>query len=367
MTLEHKIRENLLKEAEQMECPPAISNRIKQSYSQYAQPKRRETTMKKRLIGGIVAAALLIPTAAFAAPTLYDMIKRTPMTAEQVKADEVGNATLEKLYKAYPETKSFEIIDASNAKGDVLKPANPDDATQLKVNQTSIILQEKGGKGKKITLHTNGITGDIEHVNQENWEPASKPVINLSEKEIKAKVDDLINKMYGNAKVYEFAMEQMENPDNKVWMLNYSIKGAEAPFFQVFVHDNAIDLMRVGGEPVQKNIKVEGLFTRDGKPDHTYDSILNDDKLFALLKITPQQLKEELAKGKSVAEIAASKNISKQQVYDVIANTQVDIQLEAEKNGVVPNNNRSKEQMLKEISPKLAPILDHKNVTTKKK
>lgn len=90
--------------------------------------------MKKRLIGGIVAAAILIPTAAYAAPTLIEMFTRTPMTAEQVKVDEVGKATLEKLYSTFPETKSFEIIDASSIQG----------------VQTSIILQEKEGTGKRL-------------------------------------------------------------------------------------------------------------------------------------------------------------------------------------------------------------------------
>lgn len=90
--------------------------------------------MKKRLIAGIVTTAILIPTAAFAAPTLIEMLTRTPMTAEQVKTDEVGKATLEKLYRAFPETKSFEIIDASNVQG----------------VQTSIILQEKGESAKRL-------------------------------------------------------------------------------------------------------------------------------------------------------------------------------------------------------------------------
>ncbi|WP_171650738.1 hypothetical protein [Paenibacillus foliorum] len=363
MPIESKIREHLHKEAETMECPPAISKRIEQSYSQYLQRKRSEVTMKKRLIGGIVAAAILIPTAAFAAPPLIEMLTRTPMTAEQVKVDEVGKATLEKLYSAFPETKSFEIIDASNVQGDVFKPIDSTDLTKMKVNQTSIILQEKGGTGKKITLHINAGTGEIEHVDQENWEPKVKPLITLTNQEIKAKVDNLIDKMYGNVKEYEFAMEQMENPNQKVLMLNYIIKGSEKPFYQVFVHDNSINLTRVGGEPAPSNIKVEGLFTRNGKPDYSYDSILNDDKLFSLLKISPTELKQELAKGKSVADIAASKNISKQQVYEVIANTQVEKQMEAEQNGVVPKNNRSKEQMLKNIEPKLLPIIEHKTET----
>ncbi|KPV59327.1 hypothetical protein QJ48_11700 [Paenibacillus sp. A3] len=323
--------------------------------------------MKKRLIGGIVAAAILVPTAGFAAPPLIEMITRKPMTAEQVKVDEVGKATLEKLYSAFPETRSFEIIAASNAQGDVLQPADSTGLSQMKVNQTSIILQEKGGSGKKIAVHTNGISGEIEHVDQENWEPKEKPLITLTDQEIKAKVDRLIDKMYGNVKAYEFAMEQMENPNQKTLMLNYTIKGSESPFFQVFVHDNAINLTRVGGEPAPSHIKVEGLFTRDGKPDYAYDSILNDDKLFSLLKISPTELKEELAKGKSVADIAASKNISKQQVYEVIANTQIEKQLEAEQNGVVPKSNRSKEQMMKDGELKFLPIIEHKNETPQKK
>lgn len=351
MTIERKIREHLHKEAETMECPPAISKRIEQSYSQYLQPKRSEKNMKKRLIGGIVAAALLIPTAAFAAPTLIEMLTRTPMTAEQVKEDKVGNATLEKLYSAFPETKSFEIIDASNVQG----------------VQTSIILQEKGGTGKKFTLHTNSITGEIEHVNQENWEPKVKPLIALTDQEIKAKVDYLIDKMYGHIEEYEFAMEQMENPDQKTLMLNYTKKGSKTPFYQVFVQGNTISLSLIGGETTPSNIKAEGYFSRDGKPDYFADVYLNDAKLFSLLKISPTELKQELAKGKSVVEIAASKNISKQQVIDVIAKTQADLQIQGENNGDVPKNNLSHEQLLKAIEPKVLRIIEHKTETPSKK
>ncbi|GED15427.1 hypothetical protein [Aneurinibacillus migulanus] len=319
--------------------------------------------MKKRLIGGIVAATILIPTAAFAAPTPIEMI----MTAEQVKADEVGKATLEKLYSAFPETKSFEIINASSAQGDVpaekAKLMDPTNSTNLKVKQTNIVLQEKGGTGKKITLHTNGITGEIEHVIQENWEPKEKPLITLTDQEIKSKVDYLIDKMYGNIEEYEFAMEQMENPNQKTLMLNYIKKGSEAPFYQVFVQGNTISLSRIGGDPTPSNIKVEGLFSTNGKPDYTADAYLNDEKLFSLLKISPTELKQELAKGKSVVEIAASKNVSKQQVIDVIAETQVEVQIQAEQNGEIPKNNRSKEQMLKNIEPKVLQVIEHKTET----
>ncbi|ODV57727.1 hypothetical protein BG258_11125 [Lysinibacillus fusiformis] len=299
--------------------------------------------MKKRLISGLVATAILIPTAAFAAPNLIEMLTRTPMTVEQVKVDEVGKATLEKLYNAFPETKSFEIINASKVQG----------------VQTSIILQEKGGMGKKISLHTNGITGAIEHVNQENWEPKEKPLTALTKQEIQSKVDYLIDKMFGNIEEYEFAMEQMENPDQKTFMLNYTKKGSKTPFYQVFVQENTISVSLIGGETTPSNIKVEGFFSTNGKPDYTADSFLNDEKLFSLLKISPTKLKQELAKGKSVVEIAASKNVSKQQVIDVIAQTQAEGQIQGENNDDVP----SSEQMIKAVEPKVLQVIEHKTET----
>jgi predicted DNA-binding protein YlxM (UPF0122 family) len=121
------------------------------------------------------------------------------------------------------------------------------------------------------------------------------------------------------------------------------------------------------GKPTPSNIKVEGLFSTNGKPDYTADYFLNDEKLFSLLKINAQELKQELATGKSVVEIAASKNVSKQQVIDVIAKTQGDLQIQSENNGDVSKNNRSMEQMLKDIEPKVVQIIEHKTETPWKK
>ncbi|NRS48737.1 hypothetical protein [Brevibacillus sp. HB2.2] len=351
MTIERKIREHLHEEAQTMECPPAISKRIEQSYSHYLQRKRSEITMKKRLIGGIVAAAILIPTAAFAAPVVIDMLTRAPMTSEQVKLDEAGKATLEKLYHAIPETQSFEIINASYL-------GDPNDST--KKVQLSIVLQEKGGTGKKITLHTNGITDEIQDLTQENWEPKEKPLITLPDQEIKGKVDQLIDKLYGNIKDYEVAMEQMDNPDQKAFILNYTKKGSVGEGYQVFVQGNSISLAPVDFEP--SNAEVEGYFSRDGKPDYYADNFINDEKLFALLKMSPTELKEELAKGKSVVEVAASKNISKQQVIDVIARTQAERQLQDGKNKVTISDDLLK-QMMKDVEPKVVHVIEHKTET----
>ncbi|WJQ80530.1 hypothetical protein [Brevibacillus brevis] len=353
MTIERKIREHLHEEAETIECPPAISKRIEQSYSHYLQRKRSEITMKKRLIGGMVAAAILIPTAVFAAPVVIDMLTRSPITSEQVKLDEAGKATLEKLYRAIPETKSFEIINASYL-------GDPNDST--KKVQLSIVLQEKGGTGKKITLHTNGNTDEIQDLTQENWEPKEKPLITLPDQEIKGKVDQLIDKLYGNIKDYEVAMEQMDNPDQKTFILNYTKKGSEGfegGGYQVFVQGNSISLSPVAPEP---NTEVEGYFSLNGKPDYTADNFLNDEKLFALLKMSPTELKEELAKGKTVVEIAAAKNISKQQVMDVITKTQAEGQLQDGKNKVTISDELLK-QMMKAVEPKVVWVIEHKTET----
>ena len=116
------------------------------------------------------------------------------------------------------------------------------------------------------------------------------------------------------------------------------------------------------GKPTPSNIKVEGLFSTNGKPDYTADYFLNDEKLFSLLKINAQELKKELATGKTVVEIAASKNVSKQQVINVIAKTQVDAQIQGGN-----NDDSSIEQMLKDIEPKVLQVIEHKTETPWKK
>jgi len=309
--------------------------------------------MKKRLIGGIVAAVIMIPTAAFAAPSLIDMLTRTPMTVEQVKMDTVGQAALEKLYQSYPETKSFVITDASRLGVDSTN------ASQGKSIQTSIVLEEKGAYEKKIRLDLNGITGEIEHVNQENWETQGKPVISLTNQEIKLKVDELISKLFGNSEKYEFSMEPIQNPEQKTLVLNYTEKGSTTPYYQAIVQGNTISVSLIGGGLAPS---VEGFFTTNGKPDYTADSFLNDDKLFSLLQMSPEELKQELAKGASVVEIAASKKISKQQVLDVIASTQAKKQIQGDLNRKA-SDDETLEQLKQIIAPKVSKVIEHKTET----
>ncbi|MBD8500930.1 hypothetical protein [Paenibacillus arenosi] len=357
MPMEHKIREYLHKEAGSMECPPALTQRIEQSYSKHLQRKRSDIFMKKRLLGGMIAAAILIPSAVFAAPPLIELLTRTPMTDEQVKLDKVSKEALEKLYDAFPETKSFNIIEASRVEGDA---ANSKDKKAI---QTSLVLQEKGASGKKIRLDI-GVAGAIDHIDQVNWEPQAKPVVSLTEKEMKAKVDTLIDKMYGDSENYEFRMEQMENSDNKTFMLNYTKKGEDIAFFQVFVHSNTISLSLAGGGTAPA---VDGFFSLDGKPDKTADYFLNDENLFALLDMSAAELKQEIAKGKTVVEIAAAKKVSKQQVVDVIATTQAKKQIQGDEKEGSSVDKDTLRLMKKAVEPKVVHIIEHKTETPWKK
>ncbi|WP_219814122.1 hypothetical protein [Bacillus sp. ok061] len=82
-----------------------------------------------------------------------------------------------------------------------------------------------------------------------------------------------------------------------------------------------------------------------------------------MLKISATELKQELAKGNTVLESGADKNVSKQQVMNVISNTQIDLQIEGEQNGGTPKSNRSKEERLKDIVPLVLQIIKHKTET----
>lgn len=114
------------------------------------------------------------------------------------------------------------------------------------------------------------------------------------------------------------------------------------------------------GEPTPATVKVEGLFSKDGKPDHTADFFLNDEKLISLLKMSTQELKQELATGKSVVEIAAARNVSKQQLLDAIGKTQVDAQIQAETKGEVPKSGSTMEQ---DVARKVEQVIEHKTDT----
>ncbi|MFC4102605.1 DUF3600 domain-containing protein [Paenibacillus xanthanilyticus] len=83
MSIDKELREGLRQAADSMRCPPDLYGRVQQSYQHYVHEKRGRSPMKKRLLAGIVAAAILIPSAVVAAPYLADEIFGSSATIEQ--------------------------------------------------------------------------------------------------------------------------------------------------------------------------------------------------------------------------------------------------------------------------------------------
>ncbi len=83
MSIDKELREELRQAASSMHCPPDLYGRVRQSYQHYVNEKRGISTMKKRILAGIAAVAILIPSAAFAASYLADDIFGSAATIEQ--------------------------------------------------------------------------------------------------------------------------------------------------------------------------------------------------------------------------------------------------------------------------------------------
>ncbi|MEI0737652.1 DUF3600 domain-containing protein [Paenibacillus sp. JTLBN-2024] len=77
------MREELRQVADSMHCPLDLYGRVQQSYQQYVNEKRGRSPMKKRLLAGIAAVAILIPSAVFASSYLADEIFGSVKTIEQ--------------------------------------------------------------------------------------------------------------------------------------------------------------------------------------------------------------------------------------------------------------------------------------------
>lgn len=106
------------------------------------------------------------------------------------------------------------------------------------------------------------------------------------------------------------------------------------------------------GLPTQYSFTDEAFFTTSGQPDYFANAFLNNQDLFSLLNMNATELKQELATGKSIVEIATSKNVSTQQVIEVISKAQIEVQIEDGESG---------EGYLKDIEVKILPVIKYKS------
>ncbi|MCG7409489.1 DUF3600 domain-containing protein [Paenibacillus sp. ACRRX] len=83
MSIDKELREVLHQVADSMHCPPDLYGRVRQSYQHYMNEERGRSPMKKRILVGIVAVAILIPSVALAASYLADDIFGSSTDIEQ--------------------------------------------------------------------------------------------------------------------------------------------------------------------------------------------------------------------------------------------------------------------------------------------
>ena len=84
MDFEKYVMNELKRKAANIEPSPNLEDKVQSSFYKYQKMKNKEkTSMKKKLLLGFVAAAILIPTGTFAGTTLMDNIVGTPEKARQ--------------------------------------------------------------------------------------------------------------------------------------------------------------------------------------------------------------------------------------------------------------------------------------------
>ncbi|MCC3373769.1 DUF3600 domain-containing protein [Cohnella sp. REN36] len=83
MSIDKELREELRQAADSMHCPPDLYGRVRQSYQHYVNEKRGRSPMKKHVLAGIAAIAILIPSAVFASSYLAHDIFGSSTTIEQ--------------------------------------------------------------------------------------------------------------------------------------------------------------------------------------------------------------------------------------------------------------------------------------------
>ena len=84
MDFERYVTNELKRKVESLEPSPNLDNKVQNSFYKYQQSKmKRKVSMKKKLLFGFVAGAILIPTGTFAGTTLMDKIVGTPEKARK--------------------------------------------------------------------------------------------------------------------------------------------------------------------------------------------------------------------------------------------------------------------------------------------
>jgi bla regulator protein BlaR1 len=84
MDFEKQLRDELQQMAEKIQPSDKLKTRVATSFERYRQEKiKRNSPMKKRLIAGIIAVAILVPTGVFAGPKIPSLVEKIVGSPEE--------------------------------------------------------------------------------------------------------------------------------------------------------------------------------------------------------------------------------------------------------------------------------------------
>ncbi|WP_409176925.1 DUF3600 domain-containing protein [Brevibacillus fortis] len=99
MSIDKQLRDELLQHAESLKTPPEIESRVYLSYQYDFLQKKGRLSMKKRLVSGIIAVAILLPTAALATPYLADQFFGSSKTIIERGGTQEDYEEIEKFFQ----------------------------------------------------------------------------------------------------------------------------------------------------------------------------------------------------------------------------------------------------------------------------
>lgn len=216
MSIEQQLRDKLQDCAEAMENPSKMQKRIQEiSYERYRNDRdKAKSKLKVRMAACVLAVVLLAPVIIYTGPAVAAQIRallnfsgtedvRSFITKDvdsdyvttNLYADEIGGnkavqEVLTRIYRAFPETKGFDIASAQIAEG-----INGG----MQIHQLNIILIEKGKTfdepHQEVVANVDVETGQIHFVQTIGLEPYALHAAKLQKSESIAMANAFLKKL----------------------------------------------------------------------------------------------------------------------------------------------------------------------------
>lgn len=239
MNNERELSDTLKSHGNSVDCPQHVHERIKMSYNNFLIKKEGDGFfMKKRIIASVITVTMLITAGVYASPKIGEIINRTTikekdislelleLTSTHENLDLVQTNALEKVFKAFPETKSFILSSVTSGEGLVITE---------EMNWAMIHLTDPDDTNKNFIFTIDKTTGEFLDFSRNGHRIDFS---SLTDPEIIETSKNFVESLCGNIDGYEYKMDseleasgkyvQFENAGNdmyyKVYYSNESLQ-----------------------------------------------------------------------------------------------------------------------------------------------